>query len=39
VASSLRKSEKLRVRLPLRDLTVVVPDAASLADFAAIIAD
>ncbi|KRE43483.1 isoleucine--tRNA ligase [Knoellia sp. Soil729] len=39
VASSLRKSEKLRVRLPLRDLTVVVPDAASLTDFAAIIAD
>ncbi|MEO6019920.1 MAG: isoleucine--tRNA ligase [Knoellia sp.] len=39
VASSLRKSEKLRVRLPLRDLTVVVPDAAALQDFAAIIAD
>lgn len=39
VASSLRKSEKLRVRLPLRDLTVVVPGAADLQDFAAIIAD
>jgi isoleucyl-tRNA synthetase len=39
VASSLRKSEKLRVRLPLRDLTVVVPGAAALQDFAGIIAD
>ncbi|KGN34730.1 isoleucyl-tRNA synthase [Knoellia sinensis KCTC 19936] len=39
VASSLRKSEKLRVRLPLRDLTVAVPDAAALKDFASIIAD
>ena len=39
VASSLRKSEKLRVRLPLRDLTVVVSGAADLQDFAAIIAD
>ncbi|GGB70288.1 isoleucyl-tRNA synthase [Knoellia flava TL1] len=39
VASSLRKSEKLRVRLPLRDLTVVVPGAAGLTDFAGIVAD
>ncbi|KGN41427.1 isoleucine--tRNA ligase [Knoellia aerolata] len=39
VASSLRKSERLRVRLPLRDLTVVVPGAAGLEGFAAIIAD
>lgn len=39
VASSLRKSERLRVRLPLRDLTVVVPGAAGLIDFAGIVAD
>jgi isoleucyl-tRNA synthetase len=39
VASSLRKAAGLRVRLPLRDLTVVAPDAWSLEDFAAIIAD
>jgi isoleucyl-tRNA synthetase len=38
-ASSLRKGNSLRVRLPLRDLTVVVQDAASLKDFGAIIAD
>jgi isoleucyl-tRNA synthetase len=38
-ASSLRKANKLRNRLPLRDLTVVLPDAAALADFGAIIAD
>ena len=38
-ASSLRKAEKLRVRLPLRDLTIVVPDASELADFAALIRD
>jgi isoleucyl-tRNA synthetase len=38
-ASSLRKAQGLRVRLPLRDLTVVVPDAAGMADFGAIIAD
>src|SRR5699024_11837778 len=37
-ASALRKANKLRGRLPLRDLTVVVPDAAKLADFGAIIA-
>jgi isoleucyl-tRNA synthetase len=39
VASSLRKAGGLRVRLPLQDLTVVVPDALSLKDFGAIIAD
>jgi isoleucyl-tRNA synthetase len=39
VASSLRKAGGLRVRLPLRDLTVVTADAASLADFGAIVAD
>ena len=38
-ASALRKANKLRNRLPLRDLTVVVPDAAALAPFASIIAD
>ncbi|OAB88198.1 isoleucine--tRNA ligase [Janibacter melonis] len=38
-ASSLRKSNKLRTRLPLRDLTVVVPGAAALAPFGAIVAD
>ena len=38
-ASALRKANTLRTRLPLRDLTVVVPDAARLADFGAIIAD
>ncbi|TQJ51410.1 isoleucine--tRNA ligase [Phycicoccus sp. SLBN-51] len=38
-ASSLRKANGLRVRLPLRDLTVVVPDARSLKDFGAIVAD
>jgi isoleucyl-tRNA synthetase len=38
VASSLRKAAGLRVRLPLQDLTVVVPDAVSLKDFGAIIA-
>ena len=38
-ASALRKANKLRGRLPLHDLTVVVPDAAKLADFGAIIAD
>ena len=35
----MRKANKLRTRLPLRDLTVVVPDAAKLADFGAIVAD
>jgi isoleucyl-tRNA synthetase len=39
VASSLRKAGGLRVRLPLQDLTVVVPDASSLEDFGSIIAD
>lgn len=39
VASSLRKASNLRVRLPLRDLTVVVPDAAGLEAFGAIVAD
>ncbi|HEV7172004.1 isoleucine--tRNA ligase [Pedococcus sp.] len=38
-ASSLRKANGLRVRLPLQDLTVVTADAASLKDFGAIIAD
>ncbi|WP_068260968.1 isoleucine--tRNA ligase [Janibacter limosus] len=38
-ASGLRKANKLRNRLPLSDLTVVVPHAAKLADFGAIIAD
>ena len=38
-ASSLRKANKLRNRLPLRDLTVVVPGAAALAPFATIVAD
>ncbi|KQU66447.1 isoleucine--tRNA ligase [Phycicoccus sp. Root101] len=39
VASSLRKASGLRVRLPLQDLTVVVPDASALEDFGAIVAD
>ncbi|MGO4342266.1 isoleucine--tRNA ligase [Pedococcus sp. 2YAF34] len=39
VASSLRKAGGLRTRLPLADLTVVVPDALSLKDFGAIVAD
>ncbi|MFC8503683.1 isoleucine--tRNA ligase [Pedococcus sp. NPDC057267] len=39
VASSLRKAGGLRVRLPLARLTVVVPDALSLKDFGAIVAD
>lgn len=38
-ASSLRKANSLRVRLPLRDLTVVVQDAVALKAFGAIIAD
>nr|WP_229233023.1 isoleucine--tRNA ligase [Corynebacterium cyclohexanicum] len=37
--SSLRKAAKLRVRLPLKALTVVVPDAAALAGSEAVIAD
>lgn len=39
VGSSLRKAAKLRVRLPLQELTVVVPSAVSLLPFAEIIAD
>jgi isoleucyl-tRNA synthetase len=38
-AASLRKSNGLRVRLPLPELTVVAADAESLADFTALIAD
>ena len=37
--SSLRKAERLRVRLPLSELTVVTPDPAGLEPFAGIIAD
>jgi Isoleucyl-tRNA synthetase len=36
---SVRKAQHLRVRLPLATLTVVVKDAAALADFAGLIAD
>ncbi|MCH8613375.1 isoleucine--tRNA ligase [Arsenicicoccus dermatophilus] len=39
VASSLRKAENLRVRLPLADLTVVTAGAAELAPFADIVKD
>lgn len=39
VASSLRKAQNLRVRLPLADLTVVTEDAAGLAAFADIVRD
>ena len=39
VGSSLRKSEQLRVRLPLAGLTVVTADPATLEPFAPIIAD
>jgi isoleucyl-tRNA synthetase len=38
-ALSLRIARNLRVRLPLRSLTVVAPDAESLAPFARLIAD
>ena len=38
-ASSLRKAERLRVRLPLSELTVVTKDPAGLEPYAAIIAD
>jgi isoleucyl-tRNA synthetase len=38
-AASLRKAGGLRVRLPLAELTVVAPDAESLAEFTALIAD
>lgn len=37
--SSLRKAAKLRVRLPLAELTVVVPQAAALAEGTGIVAD
>ncbi|MEC4615149.1 isoleucine--tRNA ligase [Tsukamurella tyrosinosolvens] len=39
VASSVRKANKLRVRLPLHTLTVAGPGAEKLAPFASIIAD
>ena len=39
VASSLRKAHQLRTRLPLRDLTVVVPGAAALAELGTVIAE
>lgn len=39
VANALRKKEGKRVRLPLAKLTVVVPDAASLAQFDGILRD
>ncbi|WP_461166896.1 isoleucine--tRNA ligase [Tsukamurella serpentis] len=39
VASSVRKANKLRVRLPLHTLTVAGPGAAKLAPFVSIIAD
>lgn len=39
VANALRKKEGKRVRLPLPRLTVVVPDAASLAQFEDILRD
>ena len=39
VANALRKQEGKRVRLPLARLTVVVPDAASLAQFEDILRD
>jgi isoleucyl-tRNA synthetase len=38
-ASSLRKAEGLRVRLPLATLTVVTPDPAGLEPFTSIVAD
>ncbi|GAA1462310.1 isoleucine--tRNA ligase [Williamsia maris] len=38
-ASSLRKANNLRVRLPLPGLTVAGPSAARLADYTALIAD
>ncbi|WP_276651694.1 isoleucine--tRNA ligase [Corynebacterium vitaeruminis] len=37
--SSIRKSHKLRNRLPLPGLTIALPESARLADFAAIIKD
>ncbi len=38
-ALSLRKARSLRVRLPLRKLTVATPNAAALAPFADLVAD
>src|SRR4029079_4775473 len=38
-ALSLRKARGLRVRLPLRTLTVATPDAAALEPFAELVAD
>jgi isoleucyl-tRNA synthetase len=38
-ALSLRKAKGLRVRLPLRRLTVATPDAVALEPFAALVAD
>lgn len=38
-ASSVRKAQKLRNRLPLPKLTVAIPDAERLRDFAAVIRD
>jgi len=37
--SSLRKAAKLRVRLPLQELTVVAPGGASLEGFSGVVAD
>ncbi|WP_026555086.1 isoleucine--tRNA ligase [Arthrobacter sp. 35W] len=37
--SSLRKAAKLRVRLPLQELTVVAPNAGALTSAAAVVAD
>lgn len=39
VASSVRKANKLRVRLPLSTLTIAAPSADSLAPYAGLIAD
>ncbi len=39
VASSVRKANKLRVRLPLHSLTVAGPDAEKISPFTSIIAD
>ncbi|MGV9710186.1 isoleucine--tRNA ligase [Gordonia sp. NPDC003424] len=39
VASSVRKANKLRVRLPLQELTVASPDAERLAPYTDLIAD
>ncbi len=39
VAHGLRKANKLRVRQPLRSLTVALPEGVALADFAGLIGD